>query len=150
MSITNTFSANTKIQSSQVNQNFTDVYGRSLIMKTTPWTNILSLSSASTVGDTNIDTTSDTSATATAVLLKVEVRSSNVTNSTYIRFRKNGDAGDDTKTILVMAPPANGYFNRQVVVVPVDSGQIFTYNINANATSFDTNVWLMGYYEPPV
>lgn len=114
----------------------------------TPWTAILSLSGVSTTADTDIDLTANTSATATHVMLKVVIDNTNTTEGSYVRFRAKGATTAATQSVLLYAPQVSSFHAvYPCVIVPMDSNQVITYDINSNAGATSVNAWVIGYKE---
>lgn len=119
------------------------------VMKATPWTSVLSLSGVSTTGDTDIDLTANTSATATHVVLKVSIDNTNTTEGSYVRFRAKAAGTGTDESVLLHAPQVTNFHQDYPwVVVPMDSEQRITYNINSNAAATSVNAFVIGYLEP--
>lgn len=116
-------------------------------MSATAWTKIINLSGVGTIGDTDVDVTANTSATATAILVYGRAISGNITNATFIDFRKKGDTYGDGYVSRLYCPPANNYYNSGFFVIPLDANQVFTYQTNANVGSSTFEVWIVGYME---
>lgn len=123
-------------------KNYTDTH--TLIPKVTAWPAALTLSGVGTTADTDVDVSANVPATATAAILLVKVTSSNVSNATFVSFRKKGDSGVDGSWQLVYSPPVNGYIVEQLVIVQLDASKKFTYSVNANAASFSATAWVVG------
>lgn len=133
--------ANTKLPAAQLTNGL-------VVFKPTPWQLVITLSNVSTTADTDVDLTSYTSTTATWALLYCTVSSSNTTNATFLQMRKKGDTTAGGNVNVIYCGPTNGYFTTGQFWVPLDANRKFTYNVNANATSFTAAVYLVGYYEP--
>lgn len=121
-----------------------------LVLSATPWTNVLTLSGVGTTADTDIDLTANTSAAATHVILKVRVENTATTEGSFITFRAKGATASDLYWRKFFAPQVSGFHNEAEIIVPMDSEQRITYNINSTAGAMSVNAWVIGYFKAVV
>jgi len=120
--------------------------GSSLMTWLATGVQVISLAGVSTTGDTDVDLTANTHASATHVILMVNVDNSNTSEGSFVTFRAKGATASDAFRTIVYAPTVNGFHARQQIIVPCDSEQRITYSINSNAGATGLNVYVMGYF----
>lgn len=122
--------------------------GSSIITLLAPaWTEVLNLSGVSTTSDTDLDLTASTHASATHVILKVQITNTNTSEGSFLTLRAKGAAANEAARIILRANQVNGFHaDYPFVVVPMDSEQRITYSINSNASATSVQMHVVGYY----